>query len=562
VEEPTAKRNIGGCAQILNQTTPATSPLKIAAQIGKEKGVMVGGHVGDVLVMSQVQAKEKGVMGNGNKASVRIRTLQNPVISGMEAPIGGRESDRHGHASVNGGFSLKDFTQCLLDIRDELAMGLKRVETTFQMLELKERVGLMGSGEDFFLDKKSMDSVRRNEGVGWTKPKKKEFRRRNTQPGLLGPKPSKVPGKYAQNTGSTGHFSYRLTSRVQTQKGESSAMGAARAVGVFGPMIAGYHSGEFSSGAGDSILAVVETQRGAEIDGDHNGTQRLVSATEDAGELGFDLSTPEKSYKLPEDSSSLLDTIPESVEVLGHVPVSPVKSGNCLPLSSEYAGEHSGGTGLPEKRSTASGAPDSEDAEGVGLLIPSSTLLLTTIPESSDLDNASTPPVKRYKGLLECIEPADEGEINICMPEKLSKQMQVFQRRESPLSKPTKSWVAERVSWNGGRDFDKAPEDFPVLGDLGDIRYEEEENLVAAESVPQSEEHQSQGIEGVSPVSKELVWNVKGIAGLSSDGQEGKLDEMLGNIVDEKYGERASSSTRVEVDGFKGMRDADSPYEA
>jgi hypothetical protein len=189
VEEPTAKRNIGGCAQILNQTTPATSPLKIAAQIGKEKGVMVGGHVGDVLVMSQVQAKEKGVMGNGNKASVRIRTLQNPVISGMEAPIGGRESDRHGHASVNGGFSLKDFTQCLLDIRDELAMGLKRVETAFQMLELKERVGLMGSGEDFFLDKKSMDSVRRNEGVGWTKPKKKEFRRRNTQRVCWGPSP-------------------------------------------------------------------------------------------------------------------------------------------------------------------------------------------------------------------------------------------------------------------------------------------------------------------------------------------------------------------------------------
>jgi hypothetical protein len=576
VEEPTAKRNIGGRAQILDQTTSATSPLKIAAQIGKPKAIAVaGGHVGDVPVMSQVQAKEKGVMGNGNKASVLIRTLQNPVNSGMEAPIGDRESDRHGHASVHGGFSLQDFTQCLLDIRDELTMGLKRVETAFQMLELKERVDLMGSGEDFLPDKKSMDTVRRNEGVGWSKPKKKEFRRKKTQPGLLGPKPSKVPGKYAQNPGSTGHFSYRIISWVQTQelhqKGESSAMGAARAAGEFGPMIAGDHSGEHSSGAGDSILAVVETQRGAEKDGDHNGgvglvarmlTQRLDSATEDAGELGYDLSTPEKSYKLPEYSTSLLDTIPESVEVLGHVHVSPVKSGNCLPRSSEYAGEHSGGTGLPEKRSTASGAPDSEDAEGLGHLIPSSTLLLTTIPDSSDLDNASTSPVKRYKGLSDCIEPADEGEINICMPEKQSKQMQLFQRRESPLSKPTKLWVAERVSWNGGRDFDKAPEDFPVLGDLGDIRYQEEENLVAADSVPQSEEHHSQGIEGVSPVSKELVWNVKGIAGLSSDGQEGKLDEMLGNIVDEKYGERASSSTRVEVDGFKGMRDADSPYEA
>jgi hypothetical protein len=557
VEEPTAKRNIGGRAQILSQTRPATSPLKIAAQIGKPKAIAVaGGHVGDVPVMSQAQVKEKGVMGNGNKASMLIRTLQNPVKSGMEAPIGGRESDRHGHASVHGGFSLQVFTQCLLDIRDELTMGLKRVETAFQMLELKERVGLMGSGEDSLPDKK------RNEGVGWSKPKKKEFRRKKTQPGLLGPKPSKVPGKYAQNPGSTGHFPYCITSRVQTQKlhqkGESSAMGAARAAGEFGSMIAGENSGERSSGASDSILAVVESQRGAEKNGDHNGgvglvarlsTQRLDSVTEDAEELGYDLSTPEKSYKLPEYSTSLLDTFPESIEVLGHVPVSPVKT-------SEYAGEHSGGTGLPEKRSQASGAPDSEVAEGLGHLIPSPTLLLTTIPESSDLDNASTPPVKRYKGLSDCIEPAEEGEINVCMPEKQSKQMKVFQRRESPLSRPTKSWVAERVSWNGGRDFDEAPEDF------GDIRYQEEEILVVEDSMPLSEEHQTQGIEGVSPVSKELVWNVKGIAGLSSDGQEGKLDEMLGNIVDEKNGERAFSSTRVEADGFKGMRDADFPYEA
>jgi hypothetical protein len=36
----------------------------------------------------------------------------------------------------------------------------------------------------------------------------------------------------------------------------------------------------------------------------------------------------------------------------------------------------------------------------------------------------------------------------------------------------------------------------------------------------------------------------------------------LGNIVDKKYGERASSSTRVEADGIKGMRDADFHYEA
>ena len=37
--------------------------------------------------------------------------------------------------------------------------------------------------------------------------------------------------------------------------------------------------------------------------------------------------------------------------------------------------------------------------------------------------------------------------------------MKVFQRRESPLSKSTKSWVAERVSWNGGGGRDVVPVD-------------------------------------------------------------------------------------------------------
>jgi hypothetical protein len=36
--------------------------------------------------------------------------------------------------------------------------------------------------------------------------------------------------------------------------------------------------------------------------------------------------------------------------------------------------------------------------------------------------------------------------------------MKVFQRRESPSSKTTKSWVAERVSWNGGRGCDVTTE--------------------------------------------------------------------------------------------------------
>jgi hypothetical protein len=169
---------------------------------------------------------------------------------------------------------------------------------------------------------------------------------------------------------------------------------------------------------------------------------------------------------------------------------------------------------------------------------------------------------KSFKRSSDSIECARELGLDDHMPVNLSNQLKVFQRRVSPLSKPTKSWLAERVSWNGGRGFDMAPEDFSELGDLGDIRNQEEENPVVEGSMPQSEEHVTQGIEGVSPVSKEVVWNVKRIAGLSSDRQEGKLDELLGNIVDEKYGERASSSTRVEADGIKGMRDVDFLYEA
>ena len=55
---------------------------------------------------------------------------------------------------------------------------------------------------------------------------------------------------------------------------------------------------------------------------------------------------------------------------------------------------------------------------------------------------------------------------------------------------------------------------------------------------------------------------MKGIAGISYDGQEGKLKEIFGQIVADKYGEGASSSTRGEVDGNLGMRDVDSFYEA
>jgi hypothetical protein len=55
VEGSIATEIIGDREQLQNQTRPATSPSKIAAQIGKSKAIVVaGGYVGDVSVKSQV----------------------------------------------------------------------------------------------------------------------------------------------------------------------------------------------------------------------------------------------------------------------------------------------------------------------------------------------------------------------------------------------------------------------------------------------------------------------------------------------------------------------------
>jgi hypothetical protein len=78
------------------------------------------------------------------------------------------------------------------------------------------------------------------------------------------------------------------------------------------------------------------------------------------------------------------------------------------------------------------------------------------------------------------------------------------------------------------------------------------------------EEQLDQEMVSVSPASKDLklVWKVKGTAGMSWDGQEGKLKQVFGQIVAAKYGEGATFSLGEEVDGFMGMRDDDITYEA
>jgi hypothetical protein len=78
------------------------------------------------------------------------------------------------------------------------------------------------------------------------------------------------------------------------------------------------------------------------------------------------------------------------------------------------------------------------------------------------------------------------------------------------------------------------------------------------------EEQPVQGMVLASPASKvfKLAWEVKGTAGMSWDGQDGKLKQVFGQIVADKYGEGASFSTGVDADGIMGMRDEDITYEA
>jgi hypothetical protein len=158
--------------------------------------------------------------------------------------------------------------------------------------------------------------------VGWSKPKKKSFRRNKIQPGLLGPKPNKKSGQLSQGPGPTSTFSYSVLSRDQLQKlsqaGESSATGVASATGAFGSTIAGNFSGELFSGAEVPKPVIMASFKEAEKDGATNGgvglgeelsTQRLDTSTEEVETLGYVLSSPKKSSKLSDSLMLLLPTI-------------------------------------------------------------------------------------------------------------------------------------------------------------------------------------------------------------------------------------------------------------
>jgi hypothetical protein len=476
----------------------------------------------------------------------------------VAAQKGGSGSEGVGLLSVHVGVDMQDIKKCLLDIRGQLDLGMKRVDWAFHVLEKMqcrgcgESAGDMGLGVGSHRAKQQMD----REVVGWSKPKRRHFKKINkSQPGsvgskpegLLGPKPAQLthrPGseksklipkpidpipkpsyekaqanQFQGNTNKAQVCIQALRSLQQTyQEGESSVMGALRATGVKGTLVAGDASGEHSTCAGEHTLG-------------------------EGPAMGADLT-----------------------------------------------GEFNAGSGLPEKLAPASGASGSEYAEGLDCGSPSPVIVLSTIPESYDLGEAPLPSVKRSNHMSVGSESADEVGSDNSMPEKQSKQLKVFQRRESPLAKVTKSWVAERVAWNSDHEevvpgkylnFSSDPEEQPDCegADLGD--HEELGCLVGMgnqeEEIPDSlgslsqhnmeiftEEHADQGIDLVSPASKvlNLAWAVKGTAGLSCGGQEGNLKQVFGHIVADKYGGEISSPIGAEADGNRGMRDEDIPYEA
>jgi hypothetical protein len=144
-------------------------------------------------------------------------------------------------------------------------------------------------------------------------------------------------------------------------------------------------------------------------------------------------------------------------------PSSGVGAPNPALTESEKDGANNEGVGLGEEVSTQRLDSCSEDAGVLGYdsststksskLSASSTPMLSTIPESDEvLGNAILSPEKSSSEFA--------GEVGIHSPtsDKQPKLLKVFQRRESPSSKTTKSWVAERVSWNSGMGCDETTE--------------------------------------------------------------------------------------------------------
>jgi hypothetical protein len=492
-----------------------------------------GGIHGATPAKTQVLQSEKRDSVLQNPA-ISGAVAQNPAISGAAAQNGGWESKRNGVTSLQAHAELQEVLKCLTVIRGQVDLGLKRAELAIQFLEQGESMG-----------RESLDRGRPSETGSWAKPKKKKFKHMSkTQAGLLGSKPKKAPVLDARvDLIPPEKAQYRALAR-RPELGESSKMGAARGSGSIPTKKAGNISGDRSDYAGEVQPAIVQIM--PVIGRESSKSSKLGAArvsgstpTKKAGNISGDL----------ESRSRLHPGVTISAKEI------------------EKAGELVGDTGLDEEQPAilVSSVPESTDQQDGEPLTPmmitqesdSSEALLSVISETVEgRGQEAVTPVKSSKRGSDHSDYAGDVRSDGIVPEKQAKQIKVFQRRESPLPKVTKSWVAERVSWNGGRDDVVVTEDSSSKNDSDWL--DEDEELGDLGGMGNQEEELG------SPISKtlNLVWDVKGTAGISCDGKEGKLKEVFGQIVADKYGEGNTFATGEAADDFLGMGDVNGIYEA
>jgi hypothetical protein len=178
-----------------------------------------------------------------------------------------------------------------------------------------------------------------------------------------------------------------------------------------------------------------ETERAGDLIGElgrekKETSQGLGSGPEAADDLGSPSSIPESCSGVAKET--------ERADVLVRV-TGLVEGQQATQISSvlESANQLGGESVAPKKITQGSN---------------SSETMFSSIPES-------VPPEKSSKSASEHSDYAGDVGSDGTVQVKPTKQIKVFQRRESPLPKVSKSWVAERVSWNGGRDEVVATED-------------------------------------------------------------------------------------------------------
>jgi hypothetical protein len=501
-----------GRMQTHAQKGPVLFPAKSHSQIETTQALTVsrgciGGEMEGVRrspakVQVQLSGKCTEDSGSPPAKSTLPKPLPNPAISGLEALKSCEESEGDGSSSLCVRVELLDLRKLLTDIRGDVDLGLKRVDRVLCSLEQRKGMDRVDKAGVLGLDRQCMGGEMKAGAVGCFKPKKTNNKKRNIkQKGLLGPKPSELPGI---QIGSTQKNPLILSSRDPARKsslaGESSEVGAARATGVVVPV---------------SVPTISLGRRPVSSGSQDQNSSAPTRELERVGECAVEGGSGEELLALRR--SEQLSGSSESAGELGSVDLTPVK------------------------------LPNSERA--------------------------------RVRG--------SDGPTPVKTPNKL----QVFQRKEAPVSKNLKSWVAERVSWNDGRGGDVASDglsgkhhsgcldsevlDFnggPVLGEQEEsglvggkeIQGDEVDSMIQFDAAVFSEELPDQGTEPDSPASKvlKLVWDVKGTAGISCDGQVGKLKEVFGQLVDIKYGKGASSSAGEDAVCNEQMRDDGSFYEA